>query len=241
MPNQAFRCFVDSVLNDNMGKRVVRFDYQGQIYWLKQAEKLTGAMRFLKSDPKRSIQVEIDTLKKLALEGAQVPKLMCFGDNFLVVADVGKTLNEWMANVDIESDTRQQILIDSGVALAKLHTLGLAHGRPALRDISWQDGKVSFIDFEANQHNKNITYQQRRDILVYIHSLYRYLGPKHEFIEATIMAYRHAGGDHVWQEAKEWIAPWQCLYYALYCLKNVGGKDLRPIYWLLWHFRKINE
>ncbi|NRD73549.1 serine/threonine protein phosphatase [Shewanella sp. VB17] len=238
MPNQAFRCFVDNVLNDNIGKRVVRFEYSGQVYWLKQAEKLTGAMRFLKPNSKKSIQIEIDTLKKLALKGAPVPTLMYCGDHFLVIADVGKTLNEWMANANIESNTQQQILVDSGVALAKLHTLGLAHGRPALRDISWQDGQVSFIDFEASQNNKSIIYQQRRDILVYIHSLYRYLGPKHESIKPVIMAYRHAGGDNIWQEAKKWITPWQCLYFVLYCLKDVGGKDLRPIYWLLWHFRQ---
>jgi tRNA A-37 threonylcarbamoyl transferase component Bud32 len=240
VPNQSLISLVDTVLNNNKGKRIVRFEHQGQVYWLKQAEKLTGAMRFLKANPKKAIQTEIETLTQLAQQGAQVPKLICFDDNYLVVTDVGKTLNEWMVNPDINDGTRQQILIDSAEALAELHRLGLAHGRPALRDISWQDGKVSFIDFEANQNSKNITYQQRRDILVYIHSLYRYLGPKHEFITPAIMAYRKAGGEQIWQEAKDWIAPWQFLYYALSPLKNIGGKDLRPVYWLLLHFRQTN-
>lgn len=240
MPNQTFRSLVDTVLNDNKGERVVRFEHLGQVYWLKQAEKLTGAMRFLKANPKTAIQTEIETLTQLAKQGAQVPELVCFDDNFLVVADVGKTLSEWIVNPEVDQAKRLRILTDSGEALAKLHSLGLAHGRPALRDISWHDGKISFIDFEASQNSKDITYQQRRDILVYIHSLYRYLGPNHEMITPVIKAYRDAGGEHIWQEAKAWIAPWQFLYYALYPLKDIGGKDLRPIYWLLWHFKQVN-
>lgn len=237
MPEQTFETVVGKLLDDNQGTRVLKFEYEGQFYWLKQAEKLTGAMRLLKQNPDKALQVEIDTLTMLADKGAQVPRLMCSASGYFVVEDVGATINGLLSRDALSEAEKLTILKDSAVALANLHQLGLAHGRPALRDISWHAGQVHFIDFEASQNSKDIGYQQRRDLLVYIHSLYRYLGPEHKLIDPTIAAYREASGENVWLDAKQWLAPWQWIYQGLRLFKDIGGKDLKPIFWLLWHFR----
>lgn len=239
MPEQTFEAVVGKILNANQGTRVLKFEHQGQFYWLKQAEKLTGAMRFLKQSPAKALQVEVETLTMLASKGAQVPRLMCSSSDHFVIADVGPTISSWLSDKTLSQDEKQQILNASATALANLHKLGLAHGRPALRDISWSDGQVHFIDFEASQNSKAIAYQQRRDLLVYIHSLYRYMGADHEMITPAIQAYRDAGGDAIWLDAKHWLASWQWIYPGLRLFKDIGGKDLRPMYWLLWHFRQI--
>ncbi|QYJ87565.1 serine/threonine protein phosphatase [Shewanella mesophila] len=235
MTKPAIQAVVDQVLAANKGKRVVSFEYEGKTYWLKQTEQLTGAMRLLKSQPGQSLQLEIATLQSLAQKGAPVPELVAFGDNYLVVADVGSPVNHWLDKRS-DSDMQAQILKDSAIGLAKLHQKGLAHGRPALRDICWKEGEVSFIDFEANQKDTDIEKQQVRDLLVYIHSLYRYIGPHPELVEPAICAYREAGGESLWQASRVRIRRWQWLNYLIAPLKTIGGKDLRPVYWLLKHF-----
>ncbi|QYJ88469.1 serine/threonine protein phosphatase [Shewanella halotolerans] len=228
---------IDKLLVENQGERIVSFEHQGRKYWLKQSERLTGAMRWLKSQPQAALQLEISTLTQLAKRGAPVPELVASGDGFLVVADVGMPVNGWL-NADISEAEKLKILQDSATGLAHLHLKGLAHGRPALRDICWEEGDVAFIDFEANQQDSDMHRQQIRDLLVYIHSLYRYIGPHPEIAEPVIAAYRAAGGESLWQASKQEMAKWQWLNYLIAPLRSIGGKDLRPVYWLLRHFKQ---
>ncbi|QYJ83982.1 serine/threonine protein phosphatase [Shewanella rhizosphaerae] len=228
---------IDKLLVENQGERIVSFEHQGRKYWLKQSERLTGAMRWLKSQPQAALQLEISTLTQLAKRGAPVPELVASGEGFLVVADVGMPVNGWL-NADISDAEKLKILQDSATGLAHLHLKGLAHGRPALRDICWEEGDVAFIDFEANQQDSDMHRQQIRDLLVYIHSLYRYIGPHPEIAEPVIAAYRAAGGESLWQASKQEMAKWQWLNYLIAPLRSIGGKDLRPVYWLLRHFKQ---
>ncbi|QYJ99191.1 serine/threonine protein phosphatase [Shewanella alkalitolerans] len=228
---------IDKLLVENQGERIVSFEHQGRKYWLKQSERLTGAMRWLKSQPQAALQLEISTLTQLAKRGAPVPELVASGEGFLVVADVGMPVNGWL-NADISEAEKLKILQDSATGLAHLHLKGLAHGRPALRDICWEEGDVAFIDFEANQQDSDMHRQQIRDLLVYIHSLYRYIGPHPEIAEPVIAAYRAAGGESLWQASKQEMAKWQWLNYLIAPLRSIGGKDLRPVYWLLRHFKQ---
>ncbi|MCL1075141.1 lipopolysaccharide kinase InaA family protein [Shewanella dokdonensis] len=234
---QNFNDRVQQVLQSHPGQRVCRFEYQGQYYWLKQAEVLHGTMRVLKPNPQLAIENEKQTLQALQQKAAPVPRVVSEGPGYFVIEDAGTTLKDWLNTPGVDCETLQQILEDSATALAQLHTMGLAHGRPALRDISWQQGHVTFIDFEASQPKKSMVFQHIRDLVVYIHSLYRYLGPLNENIGSIVACYRNAGGEQIWQETKRFLASWQWLYYLLRPLRDIGGRDVRPIYWLLWHFR----
>ncbi|ABE55477.1 conserved hypothetical protein [Shewanella denitrificans OS217] len=238
LPLDDFKQVVSQVRHTHLGERICFFQYQGKGYWLKQAEHLQGAMRLVKDNPYVSIQKEIHLLTQLNAQGAAVPMLMDSGADYLVLEDAGKTLKQWLTSHETTQDQLQIILNDASRALAKLHTMSLAHGRPALRDISWQAGDVKFIDFEANQAKQSLCMQQIRDLLIYIHSLYRYLGPQSQMIFEAIAEYRRHGGDAIWQQAKAFVASWQWLYYFARPFRHVGGKDLKPIYWVLWHFRQ---
>lgn len=229
---------VKQMLASHPGERVCYFQHQGKGYWLKQAETLAGAMRVLKANPHNAIQKEIQLLAQLNAQGAAVPMLMASGDDYLVVADAGKTVNQWLASEGMTSELLQPILNDASIALAGLHSMQLSHGRPALRDISWQGGEVKFIDFEANQPKQSLFMQQIRDLLIYIHSLYRYLGPQNQMISEAISQYRQQGGELIWQRTQSFLATWQWLYYFARPFRHVGGKDLKPVYWVLWHFRQ---
>ncbi|WP_153914349.1 phosphotransferase [Shewanella sp. TC10] len=234
---QSFKDKVAQMLVLNQGQRISHFEYDGKRYWLKQVEQLEGAMRFLKANSAKALTKETQVLKQLDTEGAPVPKVVANGEGYLVVEDAGRTVREWLDRDDIESSKLQGILNDSSQALAHLHQMQLAHGRPALRDISWRSGEVKFIDFEANQQKGTVVDLQIRDLLVYVHSLYRYLGEDSERISKAITAYRQAGGELIWQKSKQFLTSWQWLYYCARPFKNIGGKDLKPVYWVLWHFR----
>ncbi|WP_394202212.1 serine/threonine protein phosphatase [Shewanella waksmanii] len=237
MSNQALADVIKQQLVDHASERIVSFEHEGRRYWLKQAEKLTGAMRLLKQPADIAIQTEIATLQSLAAKGAAVPELVSYGSDYLVVADVGRTVTQWAYDATTPKEKLRQVVVDSARALADLHQLGLAHGRPALRDISWQDGVVAFIDFEANQSQQHMHDQQVRDLLVYIHSLYRYLYEHQDIVDEAIRTYRQTHGEAVWQAAKAKMKSWQWANLIVAPLRKIGGKDLRPIYWLLKHFK----
>ncbi|AZG73681.1 serine/threonine protein phosphatase [Shewanella livingstonensis] len=234
--NDKFQQHVANVYRQHLGERVVLFEYQGKRYWLKQVEQLAGAMRLLKQNSVAALNKEIGVLNVLSHLGAPVPAVVDFGVGYMVVEDVGDTINHVLDHTNETS--WQPILNDASIALAKLHSMQFAHGRPALRDISWQAGEVRFIDFEANQQHKSLISQQIRDLLVFIHSLYRYIGPNNSVISQAINCYRLAGGEAIWQQAKQFLASWQWLYYFARLFRDIGGKDLKPVYWVLWHFRQ---
>ncbi|WP_299494971.1 serine/threonine protein phosphatase [uncultured Shewanella sp.] len=237
MVDNVFKSVIIELLALHKGERVSNFEYQGKRYWLKQAERHSGFMRLLKPNPLEAIKTEVLTLKNMAAKLAPVPKLVLAEKDFFVVEDVGSTVKQWLTEEAVTKPCMHQILNDSAKALADLHTMSLAHGRPALRDISWQNGHVTFIDFEASQYKKDLDYQQVRDLLVFIHSLYRYLGPLHDFIVPAIEHYRLNGGEAIWQNAARCLKKWQWLYYPVSLFKKRGGRDLTPVYWVLRHFR----
>ncbi|NMH63599.1 lipopolysaccharide kinase InaA family protein [Shewanella salipaludis] len=237
MNSPSFNHLVTNMLAAHPGERVCQFEYEGKKYWLKQTERLQGAMRLLKADPHQSFLKEVRVLQRLAELQAPVPKLIQADEHYLVLEDVGPTVNQWLSAPGLEPACLQSILNDSAKALAGLHKMALAHGRPALRDISWQQGRVTFIDFEANQQGSNLLMQQIRDLLVYIHSLYRYLGPAEQMIGEAIKHYRNTGGERVWRHTQTLLAGWQWLGFLLRPFRHRGGRDLKPIYWVLRSFR----
>ena len=57
--------------------------------------------------------------------------------------------------------------------LINLHQQGIIHGRPAIRDIAWKDGKISFMDFESHSKSHNEHWLITRDMLAFLDSLCR--------------------------------------------------------------------
>ncbi|MGB0894236.1 MAG: serine/threonine protein phosphatase [Parashewanella sp.] len=213
------------------------FEFQGKKYWLKQAEKLHGIMRLLKGDANKAFEREIKVLKRMNSKHAPVPKIICQDADFFVLEDSGKTVKDWVCQPNTSQISLQKIINDSSQALAKLHSMNLTHGRPALRDICWDKGAVIFIDFESKYATKNIEKRQVRDLILFIHSLFRYLGPNTIMIAEAIEHYRNSGGEWVWLQTAKFVHSWQWLYYLTIPFKYNGGKDLTPVFWTLNYFR----
>ena len=158
---------VQKLLEEHRGERVFRFKYLGKHYWLKQPEQLKGIWLLLKPYPKQHFKEECEILQHLNNIGAPVPKLCGFGDDYLVLEDAGPTLNIWLNDETLSWAEKSHILHSAIEILINLHQQGIFHGRPAIRDIAWRDGQISFMDFESHSKSHNEHWLITRDMLAF--------------------------------------------------------------------------
>ncbi|AWX13263.1 kinase [Mergibacter septicus] len=216
---------------ENPDKRVFPFIFNQKKYWLKQVEKLSGGMRLLKFNPQKALQRELSALQYLNQRQAPIAKVVAYGEDYFVTEDVGTGVDDWLKK-PISAAQKQRILCDSAKALAQLHQQQLTHGRPALRDITWQAEKVYFIDFETVCLKSNsptqLNKRKIRDILVFIHSLFlKQLDLT--IIQQTVQAYCQAGGMDNWLATKDYLHHYRGIYYFLNLCKPIARSDLIAI------------
>ena len=77
-----------------------------------------------------------------------VPRILAEGSDFIAVEDAGLSLTRFCGDRSRELVSKQTACRAAGRALARLHASGLAHGRPAFRDMCWDGQQIRFIDFE---------------------------------------------------------------------------------------------
>ena len=66
---------------------------------------------------------------------------------------------------NIDEQQKFLIIYDACLALIDLHAKNLVHGRPAIRDITWDKGRVTFLDFESRSNSRNQNWVVIRDML----------------------------------------------------------------------------
>lgn len=142
----------------------------GRRFWLKRVEKMGLVLRLQKGDPERQFRTEREGLRAMAEEGMPVPEVAMEGPGFMVLADRGPSLVSLVGRDGFSEAERLAGFRGAGKALALLHWAGLAHGRPAVRDICWDGRQASFIDLENFSRKRRGGFWQARDILVFVHS-----------------------------------------------------------------------
>lgn len=234
---------IEAILAEQQGERIFSFVWQQQRYWLKQTEHNHGWMRLLKARPQRALQREIKQLQQLNQQQAAVPSLVAYGKGYFVVKDVGRTLNLWLEDPAISLEQKTTILADSAKALAQLHQQHIVHGRPALRDIAWHNGEVKFIDFEAaaESFQARLNYGKLRDLLVFIHSLYRFKSLSQSQIAHCIQHYQTAVNPATWQYFENFARGFAWLYYLVRPFKAIAGSDLLALIGLFDYLRKCKD
>lgn len=232
MDNLEFQQYVNILLNKHHGKRIVEFCYQGKKFWLKQPENVSLIWRLLKPNGKKSFLYELKTLQTLSELGAPVPKLILWGENFFVLDDAGKTADLWVENELETEERKQKVLNDCAIALAKLHQNNVIHGRPALRDIAWDDERVTFLDLESIVYSSNLNYRKVRDLLVFMHGIFRYPCIEERVAEQAILQYKEYDQQEIFVQATGYLMKFRWLYYFLLLFKPIAKKDLKALYGL---------
>jgi len=140
-------------------KEILSFEYQGQRYWLKRGRP-TGSnllhravwhlSRFpllvpvLRQDAAQARAYESDKIRRLGTSGHPVPEILLTTDAWFVMSDTGPVLRDLLYRRE-RNDARVRQIFE---ALGALHRSGEYHGGSQLRNLTWSDGKIHFIDFE---------------------------------------------------------------------------------------------
>ena len=149
---------------------------------------------------------------------------MLKSDEFFVIEDVGEPVAR-LFKYSTDENFKHEILLKAARALAGLHALNFAHGRPALRDIAIKNDEIKFLDFESKFFSDDLKLRKCRDLLVFIHELYRQK-ISNELVKEVIDEYINANGDEIYEHSLRLIVKFKSLYYLLKSFKFLDKKDL---------------
>lgn len=183
--------------------RVTRLDWQGRAIWLKRPE-LPSSLRWRlqKGDPVQAFRRELSGLAGLAAAGMPVPQVLDQGPDFLFLADAGPTLDAVLADPATASDAAA-VQAAAG-ALAALHSQGMAHGRPYLRDLCWDGTRITMIDFERYRPRAG-ALRQGADLVMFLGSLLAQPDGA-PLLAGAVAAYRKAAPEAALRGARFWLA-----------------------------------
>lgn len=234
--DKKFKAVVEATLRQDP-KRILYLHWKNHGYWIKRQENLRFRMRLQKGNPKRSFKRERAALTHLYALGVPVPKIVLEGKDYFVLEHSGETILSWMQSNDIGSEEREKILIAAASALADLHAKNICHGRPAIRDMVFNDGKISFLDLENFSFKPPSNRRKAIDLLIFAHSLYRWSFEDRPEIDACLAVYRRKHPE-IWNIVCKWCAYNRWINFVTQPLQNrkTRSKDFHPIPFLFKTF-----
>jgi hypothetical protein len=202
------------------GPRTGRFEVEGEVFWIKAVDTPGLINRVQKGPADRAYAADLAAQHNLAARGVPVPEIVAEGASLFVTRDSGPTLERMLRDQTGTLDQRIAAFSDAGTALARLHGLGISHGRPVLRDICWKDGRTTFLDFENYRPHRNQPSHFRLDLVIFVFSCYAQQRSELPEIVAAKDAYRANDPCGVWPAAERWV-------------RKMGWVDLltKPLQW----------
>jgi tRNA A-37 threonylcarbamoyl transferase component Bud32 len=171
-------------------RRISRIKINGEALWLKdfdqtsrpkwhavqQAVFVVTRLQVLRPVPSRAgnagCEHEIEAMRLFREAGARVPDVRWRREAAIAITDIGETLRAIEGRVGGAG-----IAVPAMAAareLGRIHGQGLAHGRPILRNLTWDGATVGFLDFEEQPMSvMPRDTAQARDILLLLMSLGR--------------------------------------------------------------------
>jgi tRNA A-37 threonylcarbamoyl transferase component Bud32 len=173
-----------------------------------------------------SLHDEMERLRSCFEQGLPVPRVLHFGDGFLVLEDCGEPLP---ARLQREGMAARIALLSSAMAtLAAFHQRGFCHGRPFMKDMTIRDDVIHFLDLEENPlAQMSLAKAQARDVWLFLVGAMRFTAEP-AALAPVLAAYRQAGDGEVRRELRRFvrlIRPVRILVSL--CLMRVAGSDLR--------------
>lgn len=159
---ERLRRMADRLISERPSDRVLNFTLDDQKYWIKR--KLgNGRNQLVKYSVEKEFYYEI---ARMTIAGRNnpdlVPEIEVLTPDYMVTKDGGPTVKNWLDSDKSEAE-KELILEEAGAALAALHKNGIVHGRPALRDITWNDGVIHFLDWENRMYSQDPATQKALD------------------------------------------------------------------------------
>ena len=136
----------------------------GGRFWLKRVEEFAPHLWLVKGRPEHALERDRSSHRFLWKFGAPVPRILADGKGYIAVEDAGASLTRLCADKSVTMTEKLRACCAAGQALARLHAMGLAHGRPAFRDMCWDGRQIRFIDFEYFVPTKAGRLRKARDL-----------------------------------------------------------------------------
>lgn len=152
-------------------ERVRRVSAGGRAVWLKQVEQLSLRWRIQKGDTRRAFEADRNALHILHNMGLPVPAVVAEGPDFFATSEVGTPIS---ALIQARPDRAEltAVLYAAGQSLGRLHSAGVVHGRPKVRDICWDGQAARLIDFERYRQDRRSKSLLAQDMMVLLHSVF---------------------------------------------------------------------
>ncbi|PZR00158.1 MAG: hypothetical protein DI533_06025 [Cereibacter sphaeroides] len=187
------------------GPRAGSYEIDGQRFWIKRIEKQRWINRIQKGPAPKAFAADLAALKFLAGRGVPVPQIVAEDKGLFAMRDSGPTLQVILRDRLGTEAERVAAFAAAGKALAELHGMGISHGRPVPGDICYQDGRITFLDFENYRAHRNRPKDFRLDLIIFIFMIYSFRRDESPEIIAAKAAYRANDPGGIWDSATEWL------------------------------------
>lgn len=167
----------------------------GRRFWLKRVERLAGRLRLQKGDPARAFAAEREGLRELATVGLPVAGVAAEGPDWVLMPDAGPILPEVVGDPDLGEVEKLRAFAEAGRALGRLHWAGMAHGRPAVRDVCWDGREARFIDLERFRRARRAGLWQAADVVMFAQTAFTLWPDQPRWLEAALEAYAVSAPD----------------------------------------------
>jgi tRNA A-37 threonylcarbamoyl transferase component Bud32 len=172
------------------GRRIAPLNIGGERVWLKdfnapsppkwhrlqQGLFLVTRLQTLRPVPSgeglAGAEHEVETIARLRAAGVHVPEVLWVREARIVISDIGRTVRD-LEKLGGEPAITSAVLATAG-ALSRIHAHDLVHGRPILRNMTWNGDIVGFLDFEERPLEvMPLEAAKARDVLLFLMSLGR--------------------------------------------------------------------
>ena len=125
---------------------------------------------------------------------------------------------------------KEAILEETGAALAALHHDHIIHGRPALRDITYRDGRLTFLDWENRLYSRNRETLKAIDFLLLLQGICRenYREEKSR-VAAVRRGYEENGGVETVEDARRFLKSHGFIGSLVHFLSPFRMKDIESV------------
>ncbi|MDU7216391.1 MAG: hypothetical protein E6293_02725 [Dialister sp.] len=240
MNDEKIKETAESAILENPDRRIISFSLNGKTYWIKR--KLSNRRNtWIKYSAEKEFLYEATRITIAAQARPElVPPVEALTSDYIVTGDSGPSLCDWVENPKLPADRKLHILEMTGEGLAKLHESKIIHGRPALRDITFKNEKITFLDWQSRLYFKDISKQKIQDVLMLLHGLYR-----ENYEEETLYAaalekgYKHIAGEKTWKETEQLLKKYRFVGKIAKKLNRFHWKDLEAAEKIYAHFHLI--
>lgn len=218
-------------------ERVLSFEWNGQTYWLKKKQG-NNRIQAVKYSVEREFYYEVARISIARSCADCAPDMVLLTDRYFVLRDGGKTVHDWLLS-DRTDEEKRRVMAEAGRALCRLHRAGLYHGRPALRDMTWDGVRMTFLDWENRTYFHDLPHRQMTDAVLFIQGMFRESWMKEEWVQAAWDGYASEGGAALLRDAAAFLRRHRAIAGLTGILHPFHFKDVEPLRsvyrWFLAH------